>query len=171
MNETYSANFIQRCQRLLVEQANYSSQQIEQVRRKLKYEAPSNKDFQSMCDDFILGYFTYEYIDKNYHPSKHPFLVRGDPRSSSLPSKFLRPSSPKTVGKGLQASPTLHRQRSLSHTYRSEGSPVRSKKLMRSQSLVELPTFTNKPEKGAAERISRHTKQDFPQHHCRGYIR
>ena len=151
LSETYSATFIPRCKRLFVQKANYLSKQGAKVRKKLKFEVPSNTDFQSICEDFILGYFTYEYIDKNYLPLEHSFLVRGHPRSSSLSSRISRSVSLKAVRRGLEPSPTLHRQRSLSRSRLPEGSPV----LMRSQSLVELPTFTVKPEEGAAEQLSR----------------
>ena len=59
------------------------------------------------------------------------------------------------MGKGLEASPTLRRQYNLSRHYYPRGSPAPFRKFARSKSLVELPTFTENPEKGAAEQLSR----------------
>ena len=55
----------------------------------------------------------------------------------------------------METSPTLHRQFSWSRHYYPGGSPAPFKKFTRSQSVVEMPTFTEKPEKGAAEQLSR----------------
>ena len=89
-------------------------------------------------------------MKKKYHLSLQSFPLRDHPISSSLPSGMSR-----TVDKRLGSSLKLRRQFRLSHPYHLGGSTIRSKKSIHSQSLVEIPAFTENPANGAAKLSSR----------------